>query len=196
MLFPRWIWKVRNAPPNEVYITFDDGPHPEITPWVIDQLLERNMRATFFCIGDNARKYPAVMNQLRAAGMGIGNHSMHHLNGWKNNTHEYIENVLLAREYIGESRLFRPPYGRIKGSQAQLLKEDFKIVMWSYVTGDWKSTLNRQVVLSDLKRFTESGFIPVFHDSEKAWHNVREILPAYLDFLHESNLTSAKLPND
>lgn len=154
------------------------------------------MRATFFCIGDNARKFPAVMNQLRNANMGIGNHSMHHLNGWKQRTNIYVENVKLAQEYVGESRLFRPPYGRMKSSQARLLKKDFNIVMWSYVTGDWNKKLDCQAVLSGLKRFSRPGFIPVFHDSEKAWKNVREILPAYLDFLQESNFTSNNLPDD
>lgn len=190
---PDRLWFQSNAADKEVFITFDDGPHPEITPWVLEHLEKRAMKASFFCIGDNAKKHPETFQIIKNSGMTIGNHSMHHLNGWKTDLQTYVDDVHLATTQLGPCNYFRPPYGKMGWRQSQVLKKDFKIVMWSMVTGDWKSNLNHQNTLHQLKKHSISGFIPVFHDSEKAWHNLKEILPSYLDFLQQNGLTSQAL---
>lgn len=166
-----------------IYLTFDDGPHPEITPWVLDQLQKVNMKATFFCIGDNVRKFPETFQMLKAAGMEVGNHTMHHLKGWSSSTQTYLNDISEAELYMGATRLFRPPYGRITSAQVKQIKKQKEIVMWSMVTGDWNRKMNVHDTLSALKRHTRPGFIPVFHDSEKAWNQLKQLLPDYLEFL-------------
>jgi peptidoglycan/xylan/chitin deacetylase (PgdA/CDA1 family) len=119
-LFPAYTWKV-NTNDKQLFLTFDDGPHPQITPWVLNILAEFNAKATFFCVADNVKKYPNVYKQILSAGHSVGNHTYHHLNGWKNSTADYLADVQLAENYI-DSNLFRPPYGRITLQQAKHLK--------------------------------------------------------------------------
>lgn len=190
-MFPSLRWNFYHvAPEKTIYLTFDDGPHPEITPWVIEQLQRHEMKATFFCIGDNARKFPETFQHLIKAEMGIGNHTMHHLKGWSCSTSVYLQNISMAEDFIGKTTLFRPPYGRITPNQVNVLHKEKQIVMWSMVTGDWNNKMNIRTTLEALKKNTRSGFIPVFHDSEKAWHQLRQLLPPYLAFLSENNWKS------
>lgn len=176
-LFPAYTWKV-NTDDKQLFLTFDDGPHPQITPWVLRMLAEFNAKATFFCVADNVKKYPEVYNQIISAGHSVGNHTYHHLNGWKHNKSDYLADVKLAEEYI-DSRLFRPPYGKITRKQAKELLPHYQIVMWDRLSVDYKKDLNIEESLRQMKRVNK-GSILVFHDSEKAFENLQKLLPVLL----------------
>ncbi len=176
-------WQIPNDS-NTVYLTFDDGPHPEITPWVLNELDKQNAKATFFCVGDNAKKFPETYQHILAAGHQTGNHTMHHLKGWKTIDEIYIDNVEQCAHYV-DSILLRPPYGRIKKSQIAKLKNNFRIIMWSLLSCDFEKNLNTAKALEGLKKNTKSGSIVVFHDSVKAEKNLKILLPLYLQFLNE-----------
>lgn len=176
-LFPAYTWKV-NTNDKQLFLTFDDGPHPQITPWVLNILAEFNAKATFFCVADNVKKYPNVYKQILSAGHSVGNHTYHHLNGWKNSTADYLADVQLAENYI-DSNLFRPPYGRITLQQAKHLKPKYKIVMWDRLSADYKKNLNIEESLAEMKK-VKKGSIVVFHDSEKAFENLQKLLPELL----------------
>ena len=180
--FPGCVWDKKT---NEkiIYLTFDDGPHPAITPFVINELEKYQAKATFFCIGDNVRKYPEVYRQVIAAGHTVGNHTMHHINGWKNTDEEYVGDISQARQLINSS-LFRPPYGRIKRSQIQKLSGNtmpFSIIMWSVLAGDWIATLSPEKCFEQVKKNIYPGCIVVFHDSEKANERMAYALPKVLE---------------
>lgn len=176
-LFPAYTWKV-NTDDKQLFLTFDDGPHPQITPWVLNILAEFNAKATFFCVADNVKKYPEVYKQIILAGHSIGNHTYHHLNGWKHSSSDYLADVKLAETYI-ESKLFRPPYGKITRKQAKELLPNYQIVMWDRLSVDYKKDLNIEESLRHMKR-VDKGSIIVFHDSEKAFENLQKLLPALL----------------
>lgn len=177
-LFPAYTWKV-NTNDKQLFLTFDDGPHPQITPWVLQILAEFNAKATFFCVADNVKKYPEVYKQIILAGHSIGNHTYHHLNGWKHSTSDYLADVKLAEQYI-DSRLFRPPYGKITRKQAKELLPYYQIVMWDRLSVDYKKDLNIEESLRQMKRVNK-GSILVFHDSEKAFENLQKLLPVLLE---------------
>jgi peptidoglycan/xylan/chitin deacetylase (PgdA/CDA1 family) len=182
ILFPRWKWR-ENKGKKTVYLTFDDGPHPEITPWVIEKLALYKATATFFCVGENAEKYPDIVRLIEENGHKTGNHTHNHLKGWENADADYINNVKKATVQLPGS-LFRPPYGRIKLSQAKKLRnQGFEIVMWSLLSCDYDPKLNREKSLKKLMAYSQNGSIVVFHDSEKAFENLKFLLPAYLEFL-------------
>ena len=176
-LFPAYTWKV-NTDDKQLFLTFDDGPHPQITPWVLRMLAEFNAKATFFCVADNVKKYPEVYKQIILAGHSVGNHTYHHLNGWKHNKSDYLADVKLAEEFI-DSRLFRPPYGKITRKQAKELFPHYQIVMWDRLSVDYKKDLNIEESLRQMKRVNK-GSILVFHDSEKAFENLQKLLPVLL----------------
>lgn len=176
-LFPAYTWKV-NTDDKQLFLTFDDGPHPQITPWVLNILAEFNAKATFFCVADNVKKYPEVYKQIILAGHSVGNHTYHHLNGWKHSSSDYLADVKLAETYI-ESKLFRPPYGKITRKQAKELLPKYQIVMWDRLSVDYKKDLNIEESLRHMKR-VDKGSIIVFHDSEKAFENLQKLLPALL----------------
>jgi peptidoglycan/xylan/chitin deacetylase (PgdA/CDA1 family) len=176
-LFPAYTWKV-NTNDKQLFLTFDDGPHPQITPWVLQILAEFNAKATFFCVADNVKKYPEVYKQIILAGHSIGNHTYHHLNGWKHSTSDYLADVKLAEQYI-DSGLFRPPYGKITRKQAKELLPHYQIVMWDRLSVDYKKDLNIEESLRQMKRVNK-GSILVFHDSEKAFENLQKLLPVLL----------------
>lgn len=182
ILFPRWKWR-ENKEEKAVYLTFDDGPHPEITPWVIEKLALYKATATFFCVGENAEKYPDIIKLIEENGHKTGNHTQNHLKGWENADADYIDNVKKATAQL-HGNLFRPPYGRIKLSQAKKLRnQGFEIVMWSLLSCDYDPKLNRAKSLKKLMAYSQNGSIVVFHDSEKAFENLKFLLPAYLEFL-------------
>lgn len=182
-LYPNCVWDI---PTKEkiLYLTFDDGPHPTITPFVLQQLKKYNAKATFFCIGDNAKKYPAVMQQIVNEGHTIGNHTMHHLNGWKTDDGIYLNNIKEAQQYIN-SILFRPPYGRIKKSQLTKLSSfhpPLSTIMWTILAGDWEQSLSPEKCFNQLKNKIYPGAIVVFHDSEKAVERMEYAFPKLLEY--------------
>lgn len=181
-LYPRLIWHINNSP-RCIYLTFDDGPIPIVTPFVLNILKQYNARATFFCIGDNVIKHPDVFKHLKNEGHGIGNHTFNHLKGWKTADNTYIENFLKADELL-QTGLFRPPYGRIKRSQVSLLKTSkpgLKIIMWSVLSGDFDIKLSPEECLENVIESTKSGDIVVFHDSLKAFDRLQYVLPRALE---------------
>lgn len=181
-LYPHTIWRLPIEGEKVVYLTFDDGPIPEITPWVLNLLDGYNIKATFFCVGDNVRKHPEVYAEVLKRGHRVGNHTFNHLQGMKTMTKNFIKNAELAHEYI-ESDLFRPPHGHMRLPQHWALRKKYKIVMWDVVTRDYSKLMTPQDVFENVKKFTRNGSVIVFHDSLKAERNMKEALPRSIDWL-------------
>lgn len=188
-LFPSLTWSVERED-KCVYLTFDDGPHPEITPWVLKELDKYGFKATFFCIGDNVRKYPETYRETLNAGHRTGNHTFNHLKGFSTSSPAYFENIHECAQLV-KSELYRPPYGQITFSQIKHLSKQYQIIMWSLLVEDWNPKLDQAKKLSLLSSETKNGDIIVFHDSEKAFENLKVILPAYLEFLKMKGYTTA-----
>jgi peptidoglycan/xylan/chitin deacetylase (PgdA/CDA1 family) len=186
-LMPSLTWKVKNHD-KKIYLTFDDGPHPTITPWVLQTLAQYHAKATFFCVGDNVRKFPETYAQILQAGHRTGNHTFNHVNGWRTKNRLYYKNIEMAASLI-KSNLFRPPYGRITATQSRALKKNYQIVMWDVLTCDFDKNLNVEVALDNCIRLTEEGSIVVFHDSEKAAANMMRMLPSMLSHFSEKGFT-------
>jgi peptidoglycan/xylan/chitin deacetylase (PgdA/CDA1 family) len=168
---------------NEVFVTFDDGPIPEVTPYVLDILAEFNAKATFFCVGANAEKHPDLLERILNEGHAIGNHTWAHENGWKTPQFSYLRSIMQADELLNSS-LFRPPYGRITKQQVDALKKRFTLIMWDVLSGDFDPTISPVQCLKNVTENTRPGSIIVFHDSIKAKNNVLAVLPDYLHFLN------------
>lgn len=173
---------------QQVYLTFDDGPVPGITDFVLGELAKRDQKATFFMVGDNVRKHALLAQEVLHAGHQIGNHTYHHLHGLKTSTKKYLDNVRecdgVLEEKLGKSTmLFRPPYGMLSPWQAGTLHKEKEIVMWTLLTGDYDRFIDPKVVLKDAKSMTSEGSIIVFHDQQKTDGHLQKILPGYLDFL-------------
>lgn len=182
-IFNNYTWALPNNN-NEVYLTFDDGPHPTITPWVLNQLNSINAKATFYCIGNNAIKYPETLQQILLNNHLVANHTFNHLNGFKTPLNIYLQNIKKAQEVLNCAKLFRPPYGRITNTQGRaLIKLGYKIIMWQVLSADFDNKYTPQKCLAILKKHTKAGAIIVFHDSEKAWPRLKEILPLYFAWL-------------
>lgn len=184
LFFPGCVWDVKTNE-KEVYLTFDDGPHPTITPFVLAALEKYHAKASFFCIGDNVRRFAATYQEVINAGHTTGNHTMHHLNGWKHNDTVYLNDIDEAATYI-HSVFFRPPYGRIKHSQIKKIKDRntaTQIIMWSVVAGDWDAGISPEKCFARLKQKVRPGSIIVFHDSEKAKERLQYCLPKLLEYL-------------
>jgi peptidoglycan/xylan/chitin deacetylase (PgdA/CDA1 family) len=183
-LFPHFIWEM---PVDEsiIYLSFDDGPIPEVTPWVLSQLKQYQAKATFFCVGDNIRKNPFIFEQIVKDGHTIGNHTFNHLNGWKCLKKDYLENVLRCEDYLSaySKKLFRPPHGKLTSAQSLALREEekYKIIMWNVLSGDFDQSLDEKTCLEKSIRYTKKGSIIVFHDSIKAKKNLYYTLPKYLE---------------
>jgi len=190
--FPSLVWQAPSTKEAVVYLTFDDGPHPEITPWVLNELKQRGLKASFFCVGDNVRKFPETYQQILNEGHITGNHTMHHMKGWSNSTETYTQNTTEAAQYI-KSKLFRPPYGRISRAQIKALLPEYTIVMWSLLSGDFNPQLNIPKALNQIKRKTQNGSIVVFHDSIKSEAQMKQLLPDYLDYLKANAYTCKTL---
>jgi peptidoglycan/xylan/chitin deacetylase (PgdA/CDA1 family) len=198
-IFPNYIWEIPNDE-KKVYLTFDDGPIPEITEWTLAQLKKHNAKATFFCIGDNIQKHPEVFQKVIENGHTIGNHTFNHLKGWETSLEEYIENTQLCQSQIIHNsqftthHLFRPPYGKIKPSQARALRKlGYKIIMWDCISMDFDQTITPEKCLENVLKNIESGSIIVFHDSVKAWKNLEYVLPKTLEFLTEKGFVCEKI---
>jgi peptidoglycan/xylan/chitin deacetylase (PgdA/CDA1 family) len=182
-LYPKLLWDA-GGNNRSIFVTFDDGPIPIVTPFVLNILKQYNAKATFFCIGDNVRKHPEVFEQVKSEGHAIGNHTFNHLNGWQTDDKTYVDNFLQADELIG-SKLFRPPYGRIKRSQVKLLqaaKPGIKIVMWNVLSADFDAATSPEKCLDNVLRNVKGGEIVLFHDSLKAKERMEYALPGALEY--------------
>lgn len=167
---------------HAVYLTFDDGPIPEVTPWVLDVLDRYDIKATFFMVGDNVRKHPEVYEEVVRRGHRIGNHTMHHVSGFRLTRRSYLRDVAKARQYI-DSDLFRPPHGWLRPRQTWALHEQFRVVMFDLVTRDYSKWMRAQDVVRNVKLFARDGSVIVFHDSLKSWPRLQEALPKALEWL-------------
>jgi len=206
-LYPSLLWHLPKTG-NTLYLTFDDGPIPEVTPWVLALLKEYNAKATFFCIGKNISNHPEIFEQILTEGHNVGNHSFNHLNGWKTPISTYIENVEKAEKIIFEKsesrdrnqdnrtkskekskknlKFFRPPYGKITPKQIKTLQgQGFKVVMWEVISGDFDVNISPENCLNNVLKNSKPGSIVVFHDSIKASEKLKEVLPKVLEYYHQ-----------
>ncbi len=185
LLFPEAFWRVKY--PSEkpvVFLTFDDGPVPEVTPRVLDLLDELGVKATFFMVGDNVRRHPELLEEVRRRGHGVGNHTMHHLQGMRTRGVSYLRDVAEADALIG-SRLFRPPHGIMRWGQARAIKNRYNIIMYDVVSRDYNRRLSPERIFDNVRRYTRDGSIIVFHDSLKARDNMLAAMPRAVRWLQE-----------
>ena len=182
-LFPKAIWRM-DPTEKAVYLTFDDGPIPEATPFILDTLKAFGIKATFFMVGDNVRKYPELFERIKAEGHQIGNHTFNHLGAFKHWTLTYIMNTKKANDLIG-AHLFRPPHGLMRWSEYYWLRKKYKIVMWDLVTRDYSKWLTAEEVLGNVKRYARNGSIITFHDSLKSIDKLRYALPEAIKWLKQ-----------
>jgi peptidoglycan-N-acetylglucosamine deacetylase len=184
-LYPSLVWRMPVQGEKKIYLTFDDGPHPQATPFVLDQLAAYGAKATFFCIGKNVAAEPEIYQRIIAEGHTVGNHTQHHLNGWKTDDATYLDDIATAQQYIS-SNLFRPPYGRIKRSQIKALhQQQKKIIMWDVLSADFDIGLTGEACLAYVLYHTQPGSIVLFHDSAKAWDRMSVALPKVLEYFSE-----------
>jgi len=197
MLFPNRIWDFGRDEKN-IYLSFDDGPHPDITPFVLDQLKAYNAKATFFCIGKNVQAYPGTYERIISEGHSVGNHSYDHLNGWETDDQVYLDNIAKAKDYI-DSSIFRPPYGRLTNFQERQLREGarfrLKTIMWSVLSADFDPGISTHKCLENVLLHTKEGSIVVFHDSEKAREKLEYALPGVLSYFSEKGFEFKAIPS-
>jgi peptidoglycan/xylan/chitin deacetylase (PgdA/CDA1 family) len=183
-VFSSYRWRFSSVS-KEIYLTFDDGPTSEITTFILNELKKHKVKATFFCIGKNVKKHPTIYERIKKEGHSVGNHTYNHLNGFRTNNTNYIENIQQAEKLI-ESNLFRPPYGRLKSSQAKsIIKKGYKIIMWDVLSGDFDTTITPEKCLKNVLNKTTNGSIIVMHDSEKAKDKIFYTLPKILNYYQE-----------
>ena len=186
------IWKMEEEG-KKLYFTFDDGPVPELTTWVLDTLKEYNARASFFCVGDNVRKYPEIYDSILSAGHQVGNHTYSHLNGYKIGIRRYILDIFKAKKYI-QSDLFRPPYGVIRSFAHRIIRTRFKIILWDVLSMDYDDGIHPRQVVRNVVANAGPGSILVFHDNPKAETNLKYALPRLLDFYSKRGYEFVPLP--
>jgi peptidoglycan-N-acetylglucosamine deacetylase len=211
-LYPNFTWKI-STDKKEIFLTFDDGPIPEITEFVLEELQKFQAKATFFCIGGNIEKYPEIFQMVLNQQHSIGNHTFNHLKGWDSEDEIYVDNFAKCDNIIVDNyskfevkdsifpnsisqtqkRKFRPPFGRIKRSQAKEILKTHEIIMWDVLTGDYDSSLSKERVLSKSMQYTEQGSIVLFHDSIKASKNMIYALPRFLNHFSEQGYTFKSL---
>lgn len=194
-IYPSLVWR-RKVKEKVLYLTFDDGPVPGVTEYVLEELERFGAKATFFCVGDNIRKHPGIFDKVVQAGHMAGNHTFNHLKGWNTEDESYLDNIRKCEEAMSgqlsekkdfnailcrDKKLFRPPYGLIRKSQIALLKRDFEIIMWDVLTGDFNKELSPEKCLRKAIRYTDKGSIVIFHDSVKAERNMSYALPRFLE---------------
>lgn len=179
LLLPQLVWEMQTDV-KQIFLTFDDGPHPEVTVQVMRILDEYKAKATFFCVGENVKRFDGVYQELIRKGHRTGNHTFNHLNGWKTSRQAYYDNIEQCNTVV-DSELFRPPYGRISPRHIPYLKMKYRIIMWSVLSLDWRRDITPEQCLSNALRYTKAGSIVVFHDSEKAAGNMLYALPRFLE---------------
>jgi peptidoglycan-N-acetylglucosamine deacetylase len=189
-LFSNQIWSLPNTE-NTIYLTFDDGPTPEVTQWVLELLQRENTKATFFCIGENISKHPEIFKQIINEGHSLGNHTFNHLNGWKTSTAIYLENIQKCNKTIykqsvnssQQSKIFRPPYGKITPKQSRTLRKlGYKIIMWDILSADFDTSISAEKCYENATQKVTNGSIIVFHDSKKAFENMQYALPKAIQY--------------
>ncbi len=187
-IFPSYIWHI-STPTKTLFLTFDDGPDPNATPFVLDQLKKHNAKATFFCIGDCAIKHPKLLQRIKNEGHQIGNHTQHHLNGWDTDFQTYCSDIIEAEQSLYDNtfkdpKLFRPPYGKSTKKQRRFLtKKGYKSIMWSTLSADFDHSLSNEKVLNNVIKNTKAGgSIIIFHDSLKMKSKVEYCLPKVLEY--------------
>jgi len=178
-LFPNFVWKM-SPKEKTIYLTFDDGPVPEVTPWVLDVLEAYNAKATFFCVGENVKKNPSILTDIIDKGHAVGSHTFNHLNGWSTDNIKYYHNVRRGAFEV-KSELFRPPYGRLMPQQAMFLQRHYNIVMWDVLSGDFDPMISKETCLNNVISNASEGSIVVFHDSQKASEKLQYALPKALE---------------
>ncbi len=190
-LFPSFIW---NFPDEKegIFLTFDDGPRPEVTPWVLDLLDKYNAKATFFCIGKNVEMFPELFEEVKRRGHAVGNHSYSHVKGWGMKTGDYVRDIDIAGDMI-KSNLFRPPYARIGTNQARVLNERYRAIMWTIISRDYNRNLSGDACARNVIPYIEPGAIIVFHDSIKCAPNLFEALPQVLEAIKEKGLICKRI---
>ncbi len=182
-IYPECIWNIKTAE-KTIYLTFDDGPHPVATPFVLEELKKYNAKATFFCIGKNVEDHFDIYKKIIDEGHAVGNHTYNHLNGWKTDDKEYLDNIFKAKKII-DSNLFRPPYGRITNFQVSQLKAEkynMRTIMWNLLSGDFDPALSEDNCFLNVARHAKPGSIIVFHDSEKCFEKIKTVLPRVLEY--------------
>ena len=190
-LFPTFIW---NFPDEKdgIFLTFDDGPRPEVTPWVLDILDKYNAKATFFCIGKNVEMFPELFEEVKRRGHAVGNHSYSHVKGWGMKTGDYVRDIDIAGDMI-KSNLFRPPYAQIGPNQARMLNERYHTIMWNIISRDYNRNISGEACARNVIPYIEPGAIIVFHDSIKCAPNLFEALPKVLEAIKEKGLVCKRI---
>jgi peptidoglycan/xylan/chitin deacetylase (PgdA/CDA1 family) len=195
--FPNRTWKKLNAG-QKIFLTFDDGPVPGVTDYVLNELIKREMKATFFMVGANVEKSSSLAKEVIFEGNGVGNHTFHHLDGWKTRLEDYLTDVeacnqILEKTLNVKSKLFRPPYGTMTERQAKVIRETHELIMWNVLTGDYDRSLSPDQILKKTLKHINSGTIVVLHDQEKTRDIIRKVLPDLLDFLADQGFQTAIL---
>jgi peptidoglycan-N-acetylglucosamine deacetylase len=195
-IFSSFIWK--NPQPNPtIYLTFDDGPIPELTPFILKLLAQYDAKATFFCVGDNIRKHSEIFKNVIEQGHQVGNHTYNHLNAWKTDKHTYLENIELCKQEFDKNgvscNLFRPPYGKLSFNLRKDIIKDYQIVMWDVLSYDFDQTISPENCLKSSIKYTQNGSLIVFHDNIKATKNIEYALPRYLEYFSEKGFVFDKL---
>ena len=193
LLFPEAIWRFKKRGRKVVYLTFDDGPIPDVTPWVLDTLDRYRIKATFFMVGENVCRNPGLFEEIKKRGHSWGNHTMHHIQGMKVRSVNYLRDLNAAHTVI-QSSLFRPPHGIIRWAQAKVIKNHYNIVMYDLVTRDYSRKLSPDQVFENVRRYARNGSIIVFHDSLKARKNIMATLPRAIEWLQSEGYEFARLP--
>ncbi len=190
-IYPKAIWRV---PTNEkqLFLTFDDGPIPIITPWVLDVLKGEKIKATFFCVGENVARYPEIYQRIIDENHTVGNHTFNHLNGWNTHSKTYIKNVKQCADLVN-SKLFRPPYGRAKKAQIKHLSAHYSIIMWDVLSGDFDKKISPEKCLKNVMETIRDGSIIVFHDNVKAQRNLEYALPNFINYAKQKGFTFESL---
>lgn len=190
LLAPSLLWELPSQ--DEVYLTFDDGPTPEITDWVLEQLSNYGAKATFFCLGKNAEQHPDIHRRILEQGHRVGNHTYSHQKGWRMSLERYLEDVEFANDFL-KTDLFRPPYGQITPAQAHRISQHYNLIMWDVLSQDYNMLISPRVCLRNVTKHVKGGSIVVFHDSVKSFRNLRYALPRTLQYLKDQGLTCASI---
>lgn len=193
LLIPEARWRMESSGRKVVYLTFDDGPIPKVTPWVLDLLDSYGIKATFFLVGENVQRHPELLEEIRRRGHSYGNHTMHHLQGLRNSLKSYLRDIEEADRLVG-STLFRPPHGLLYRSQSKAVAQRFEIIMHDLVTRDYDKSLAPEKILDNVCRYARNGSIIVFHDSLKAERNLRYALPRAIEWLRNQGYEFEKIP--
>lgn len=187
-------WTLPNKE-NSIYLTFDDGPIPEVSPWVLDVLKAKGIKATFFCVGKNVEENPAIYQRILDEGHSVGNHTYDHVSGWKTDNDVYKASIDKAAEFI-TSNLFRPPYGSISPNQYMMIKNEYKVIMWDVLSKDYDGTVDEMTCFHNIVDNVKSGSIIVMHDSLKAECNLRATLEKAIDYLLDKGYNFKKIENN